>query len=104
MVGLNDLFRRTFPKNHQLVMFTFGSWFGAYGVYKMIKGPARAPVASTHVEKHEAPAAQEGSKNPNPVPTLDTLDQWTQNEANVKAWEQWLEKPGAVDEWAKQYS
>jgi hypothetical protein len=33
-------------------------------------------------------------------PSMDNLDQWFNNEQNLKDMEQWVNKPGNVEEWA----
>jgi len=100
---------RWFPKKHQLVIATLAGYTGLYGLFRMIKGNPKPLTAEQKRKQAEAanppPTASHGptanAQGGFQGPTMDNLDQWLNNPQNIKDFEEWVAKPGALDEWAK---
>jgi len=99
---------RWFPKKHQLVTATLAGYAGLYGLYRMMAGNPK-PLTAEQKRQREA-AANPPPAGPGPTaaaeggfqgPSMDTLDQWLQNPDNLKRAEEWISKPGSIEEWSK---
>lgn len=104
LARLEKAFNKRFPEQHEKAIGMIYLWTGVFVTFKVggfLFGSKKKTPAPLDVPQSFTSSASGDNKYGFTVPTFDTIDEWSKDPKNFKAWEKWVETPGNIEKWEK---